>query len=125
MEAKKQMTYNATNAKEQPTLPQDQIFTGVITNIEDGTVSKFVKDTTKWQGDVNQKAIEVNIEVIHNEIKYDMNQLFTYNEEKGKTVFSQKSNLGKYKGKYGKLPEVGDQVKLLTNKEGFLKLKLD
>ena len=121
----KQMAYNATNAKEQPTLPQDTIFIGVILSIDDGTVSKFVKDTSKWQGDVNQEAIELQIEVVHNDIKYPMNQLFTYNEENGKTVFSQKSNLGKYKAKYSKLPEVGDQVKLMTNNEGFLKLKLE
>ena len=119
------MAYNPKNAKEQPTLPPDTIFTGVIIGIKDGKVKDFVKNIDKWTGDIEQAAINMEIEVLHNDRKYNTEQLFTYNEEDGKTVYSPKSNLGKFKAKYNKLPEVGDQLKLLTNNEGFLKLKLD
>lgn len=119
------MGYNPKNSEEQPTLPPDKIFTGVIIGIKDGKVKDFVKNTEKWTGNIEQAAINLEIEVMHNEKKYNTEQVFTYNEEDGKTVYSQKSNLGKFKAKYNKLPETGDQLKLLTNGEGFLKLKLD
>ncbi len=44
--------------------------------------------------------------------------------ENGVTKYSEKSNLGKFKAKYGKLPTAGDQIKAMTNKDGFLRLIL-
>jgi hypothetical protein len=124
-EGEQKMAYNATNAKEIETLPADEVLQGIITNISDGKVKDFVKNTENWKGDINGPAIEANIEVTYNGNKYDFNQLFTYSEENGKTAFSPLSNLGKYSKKYGKLPEVGDQVKCMTKADGFLKLKLE
>lgn len=60
-----------------------------------------------------------------NSEKVNVKQLFTYIEEEGLTKYTKSSNLGKYKLKYGKLPEVGDQVKILTNGDGFGKIKLN
>lgn len=116
--------YDAKNAKEEPTLPSDEIFTGAIIDIKDGQVKEFVT-SDKWQGDKEGKAIQITIEVMHKEQSHKFEQVFTYTEEEGKTIYRPKSNLGKYKKKYEKLPEVGDQIKCLTNSEGFLKLKLE
>ena len=119
------MGYNPQQAKEQPTLPADTIFTAVITKIDDGFVKDFVKgDITKWKNP-SEPAIDVNMEVMHNEKKYEFSVIFTYTLEGEQTIFSPRSNLGKFKTKYGKLAEVGDQVKAMTNKDGFLKLVLE
>jgi len=45
--------------------------------------------------------------------------------ENGKTVYSSNSNLGKYNNYYRKLPEAGDQVRCLTNKDGFFRLLIE
>ncbi len=119
------MGYNPQNAKEEPTLPADTIFTAVIIDIKDGIVKEFVKgDITKWKNP-EETAINVTMEVIHNEKKYTFDNIFTYLEEGGVTKYSPKSNIGKFKIKYGKLPTAGDQVKAMTNKDGFLRLVLE
>ena len=119
------MVYTPQNAKEQPGLPSDVVFDGVITKLRDGKVSEIVTNLENWKGDPNSPCIEVAMEVTHKEKKFEFTQIFTYEEEDGKTVYSPRSNLGKYKAKYGKLPESADQIKAMTNKDGFLKLKLD
>ena len=119
------MGYQPKNAIETAMLPQDTILDGVITQIADGKVKEFVKDTTNWKGDINQPAINITMEVTANDKKVDLDQLFTYTEKDGKTAYTPRSNLGKYKKKYNKLPEPGDKVKISTNSEGFGKIKLD
>ena len=116
--------YNAKDSKEEAAIPEDTILQGIVINIDDGKVSDFVK-SDKWQGNTSDPAINVNVEVKHNERTYQFSQVFTYREEDGTTKYGAKSNLGKYKKKYGKLPEVKDLVKAITNTEGFLRLKLD
>ena len=116
---------NATEGKDKTQLPPDSILVGVISNIEDGVVEKFVKDTTKWEGDIKSPAINLTIEVKNGEEIVKIENLFTYRENEGKTIYHPKSNLGKYKLKYSKLPEAGDQVKIIVNSEGFGKVKLD
>jgi len=61
----------------------------------------------------------VHIEIQHNSEKYELQKLFNYKNENDKTVFSSNSNLGKYKKYYNKLPESGDQVRVLTNTDGL------
>jgi hypothetical protein len=127
------MVYNAKEAvelKNKTELPVDSILTGVITHIEDGVVKKFISEEAakEWQGDINSPAIQLTIELqIGEEVKQQihLHQRYTYLLEEGKTLYSPKSNLGKYKKKYGKLPEPGDQVKVITNENGFGKIKLD
>jgi len=118
------MGYDPHNAKEQPRLPPDTILNGVIINITDGQVKDFIK-SEKWEGDLQNPAIDITTEVLHQNNKYTFSQVMTYKEEQGTTVYAPNSNMGRYKKKYGKLPEVGDQVKVITDKDGFLKLKLD
>jgi len=99
--------------------------TGVIVKIDDGKTSDFVKNTENWKGDIQAPAINVCIEIMHNNEKYELQKLFNYKNEGDKTVFSSNSNLGKYKQYYNKLPEAGDQVKCLTNKDGFFRLLIE
>jgi len=120
------MGYNAKESKEQMQLQPDKILNGVIATIDDGVVEDFVKNTDKWQGDTKQKAINVTVDVdIGTDSKPQISQLFTYLEEGGKTVYSPKSNLGKYHKKYGKLPEVKDQIQVITDSDGFGKIKIE
>lgn len=120
--------YNATKAKEaepQAQLPKDTIFDGIISNIEDGTVKQFVTNLEKWEGSPEQPAINLTIEVKVGEEIRDIQQLFTYRTEYEHTIYTKNSNLGKFKLKYGKLPEKGDEVKVITNSEGYGRIKLD
>jgi hypothetical protein len=118
--------YNPQNAKECVGLPPDTIYTGVIVDIQDRKVKDFVKseDIGKWKKP-EQNAINVCFEVIHNGQSYKVFKIFTYAETNGTTEYGSKSDLGKFKAKYGKLPTMGDQAKFMTNKDGFLRLKLD
>ena len=119
------MVYNPNNATEKQGLGAGLSATGVITTIEDGKTSDFVKNTENWKGDINALAINIHIEILHNSEKYELQKIFNYKDEQGRTVFSSNSNLGKYKQYYKKLPESGDQVKCLTNKDGFFRLLLE
>jgi len=124
--------YNAETAVEgtdKTQLPTDSILDGVITNVEDGQVKGFVKNLEKWTGNHDQTAINLTIEVIQlgevSEVTL-IEQVFTYQtNDEGKTVYTPKSNLGKFKWKYGKLPSPGVKVKIITNSDGFGKIKLD
>lgn len=116
--------YNAKEGKEQTMLSPDAILDGTIKEIKDGIVKDFVHDTSKWQGSVDQPAINIQVEV-NNTNGLTFEQLFTYNNEGSSTTFAPNSNLGKYKKKYNKLPEVGDNIKVATNSDGFGKIKLD
>ena len=117
--------YNPQQSIEKQGIGAGVSATGVITSIEDGKTSDFVKNTENWKGDINSPAINVHIEILHNSEKYELQKLFNYKNEGGKTVFSSNSNLGKYKQYYKKLPESGDQCKVLTNKDGFFRLLIE
>ena len=118
------MGFNPQNAKEEPALPADVVFDGAILQIEDKKVKDFVKNLAKWS-DPEQTAINCVIAVLHKEKEFRFDHLFPYDVDGETTVYSPRSKLGKYKAKYNKLPEVGDKVKVMTNTEGFLRLKLD
>ena len=117
--------YNPQNAKEEPALPADLICEGAIINVADGQVKDFVKDTTKWKSGADSKAINVEMETKHNERVFQFAQVFGYEERDGKTIYSERSNLGKFKKKYGQLPAAGVKIKAMTNKDGFLRLLLE
>lgn len=119
------MVYDAKNAKEKAFLPPDAILDGVIAHIQDGKVEDFVTNTENWTGDIKQPAINIAMEIKSGEETIKIEQIFTYNNNNGATTYSPNSNLGKYKKKYGKLPEPGDQVKIQTTEDGFGKIKLD
>lgn len=121
------MVYSPTNAKivETAQLPKDSILDGIIISIEDGKVKDFIPEGIEWKGDKDGPAINILLEVKSGEEHPQIKQLFTYQEENGNTIVSSKSNLGKYKVKYGKLPEAGDQIKIVSNNDGFGKIKLD
>ena len=127
------MTYNAKKPNEiEPTtgLPADSILDGVIINIKDGYVKDFVANTEKWKN-ADSNAIEITSEVAVKKENSDvtemvqLTQIYTYISENDKTTFTKGSNLSKYFNKYKKLPEAGDQVKIVTNEKGFGKIKID
>ena len=121
------MAYDAKNAKELDgrSLPKDTILDGVITHIQDGKIKEFVKDAAKWENPESD-AIELEIEMNTPNGLQKMHQLFTYVAAKdGQTAYTKSSNIGKYKVKYGKLPEAGDQVKIITDGNGYGKVKLN
>lgn len=121
--------YDATNAvlgEDKPKLPKDSIFDAVITDVKDGKVSDFISPNVAWQGDREGCAIDLTIEVkIPEQDSVVVNNLFTYFVEDGKTVYTPKSNLGKYHEKYGKLPEKGDQIKVYSTDKGYGKVKIE
>ena len=126
------MAYNPKNAiegEDKTQLPKDSIFNGVIVDIRDGKVSDFVPDNVEWKGPRDGPVIEITTEVATHNGNPDgsvrVKQLFTYFQEEDKTIYTPKSNLGKYHKKYGKLPIVGEQVKVITNSEGWGKIKLE
>ncbi len=120
--------YNPQNAKEIEGLPKDSILDGAIIEIKDGKVSDFItKEETRneWKGNINQPAINVTVEVMHNNNSVKLGQIFTYIDNDGITEYPMNSNIGKFKLKYGGLPTLGKQVKVTTNDKGFGKIKLD
>ena len=130
MQEVNKMGYNPQNAKEGNAgtqLPADTIMDGVIVSINDGHTKDFIKPEVQkiWKGDIESLAINCTVEVKNGEEMVKIEQLFTYSEEEGQTIYNAKSNLGKFKVKYGKLPVAGDQVKVITNSDGFGKIKLD
>lgn len=120
--------YKTQNAKEiESGLPADVVLDGVIVYINDGRLKDFVKDLTKWDADADQFCIKAFVEVKNKSgASVKVEQLFTYhNNEDGVVVYGSKSNLAKFKRKYGCLPDAGVKVKVQTNGEGFGKIKLD
>lgn len=125
------MTYNANNAKEvtqQSNLEKNHVYDTVIVNMVDGIVDEFLDEKVKpnWQGDLKGHAINVvyQIPTPDGDKEFaELSQVFTYNVgEDGSTEYSKTSNLAKYKKQYGKLPEVGDKIKVLTNSDGKPKI---
>jgi hypothetical protein len=123
--------YNAKNYVEAKGngLPTDTILDGVIIGIEDKQVKDFIPESAKvtWKGDIESSAINVEIEILVGESKTSIkiHQMFSYFEKDGKTGYASSSNLGKYFAKYKKMPEIGDQVKIITDSNGFGKIKLN
>jgi len=119
------MAYDPKNAKEKKGIPEDTVLTGIITNITDGKVSDFVKNTEKWEGDTNNPAIEITILVQYEGQEKEFKQVLTYQLENDTVIYPTKSNMGKYKKIYGKLPEEKDEIKCITDGNGFLKIKIE
>lgn len=110
--------------------PEDSIFVGVITDIQEGIVKDFISEKAQqhWKSDLDGNVIEVSYEVIVPETKATIkhSQLFTFElTDEGRTGFTTNSNLAKYYRKYGNLPEVGQTVKVMTDSNGRGKIKLD
>jgi len=118
------MTYNAHKIIEKSALPEDTVFDVVITHLHDGTVKDFVNSVEKWK-DPDSPAINVDMEMKHNDQAYRFSELFTYRNEGPDTVVGHRSKIGKFIKKYGVPPDVGVKVKAMTNTEGFLRLKIE
>lgn len=126
--------YNPQNAKEvetQSKLEPDTIYSCVITKIEEGITKDFLPEQvlSTWKGELDTDAINVCMQIKYGEKEtdfIDFSQMFNLKfVDDGSVEYNKKSNLAKFKKKYGKLPEIGQLVKVSTNGEGKPKLKLD
>lgn len=129
MFTEKSKMFDAKNAKivSGSKLKPNDIYTGIIISVEDKTAREFIPETAHkgWRGNIDAPALNVTVEVVENDESINVTQMFTYIIEDGKTIVSDKSNLGKYNKLYKKYPEVGDHVKVITNADGFGKLKVE
>jgi hypothetical protein len=99
----------------------------VVIELKDGKVADFLTEEAqaKW-ANPTQEAIEIVVECKHNDESYKDAKIFPYRvDTNGVTVYTPKSNLGKYAKYYKKLPEVGDQVQMKTNADGYFKLVIE
>ena len=119
------MVYNTENAREvtpHGKFPKDTILDGIIVRITDGQVKDFAKN---WKNP-EQPAIQVHYECGTGENIIQDDTIFTYLMGEDKVVeYTMKSNIGKYKVKYGHLPTVQDKIKVITNSDGYGQIKLD
>ena len=130
MEEKSKMVYNASKGKEEEQKVLAGMATkGVITLVEDGRVKDFIKSPEglkAYSNNTDDLAINVNIEVLYENDKYMVSKMFMYhNDSDGNVAFGPNSHLGKYNSYYRKLPDVGDEVNLLSDKNGFFKLIIE
>jgi len=117
------MAYNPENGivtEATGNLPKDTIIDGEVESIDDGIVSKFVVNLAAWKNP-SQPAIQVCVDCGGEKLTH----LFPYTEVDGKTAYSEKSHLGKFVSKYAGLPRIGMKVKVVTDKRGFGRIKLD
>ena len=121
------MTYNASKGKELESLKPGIVGTAIITVVNDGKVADFLSEEAKakWANPL-QSAIEISAEHVVGEEKYTDTRIFPYKtDDEGFTVFTGRSNLGKFFKYYKKLPEVGDQVQMKTNADGYFKIVIE
>jgi len=119
--------YNVNNAIEQEQLQAGIIIKGIIIQINDGIVKDFINEVAlaKWLKP-EETAIELVVECQHEGNTYKDTRIMPYRTNTdGNTVYSTNSNLGKYNRYYKKLPEVGDQVQMKTNANGFFKIIIE
>lgn len=116
------MAYNAKNANEIKPIPAGELCQGIITQIQDGKAKDFINEKALDKFD-NPEANCINLimEVKYQDRIMSVEQMLTYIEIDGKTSFTKKSNLGKWFAKYGKLPEVGDKIVLMSNAGGYFR----
>jgi|WetSurMetagenome_2_1015567.scaffolds.fasta_scaffold370325_2 hypothetical protein len=120
------MAYNAEARDEVVKgLPADLIQDAVVIAIQDGKIKDF-PNTETWKNR-EDTAIQVTFSTKYKERDYVITQIFNYtNGTDGKSVqYGEKSNLGKYVKKYSHKPKVSDIVKVITNSDGFFRLKLE
>lgn len=119
------MAYNAKNIEVTKGLPPGITSKGVIKTLVDGKVEEFVHEKAKDKWKLKQPAINIEVEVIYNDKTYMVSKMFPYNDIDGRTTFGEKSDLGKYNKYYKKVPEMGDQVNLITNSDGYWRILLE
>ena len=123
------MPYDSEKGKE--LVPEAGITAeGIVINIDDRQVKDFVtlneEQKRNWKGDLDSEAINLTLEIFHDNKKLRIEQFFTYKtNNEGQTEYGKKSNLGKYNTYYGKLPQVGDRVKTVTDVNGFFRLLIE
>ena len=114
------MVYNAKEYVEGTGIPAGTQGEAEVIEINDSTLGELFKDAPfDFKGDPLQTAIEVVAKLNYGGQEFSVRKVFNYREVDGKVAVSSLSGLGKYKKLYGKLPEVGDKVKVFANAQGF------
>jgi hypothetical protein len=113
--------------EETKSLKPDVQAKGVITEVKDGLFGAFLNESAKEAmekkgADLSKSCIEVHVKVTYENKDYNIRKLFKYESIKGKTVFSEKSDLGLFKKKYSTLPKVGVDVLCQTDADGFFQI---
>jgi len=123
------MTYNPENTEPLVTadLPKDSVLEGTIIDVQDGQIKDFVSEKAQesWKGSTDQTAINSTIEISIDGKTSRISQVFTYIDDEGKTKYTKSSNLGRFVLKYGHAPKAGLAVMVITNSDGYGRVKLD
>lgn len=121
------MAYNPEEATEIPVLAAGIVKEGVIIKIEDGKIKDHIHEDgrEKWKHSLETSAIKVIVECLHDEVTHQADEVFTYINGEGKTKFSERSKIGKFKAYYKALPVVGGKVQMKTNADGYFKFVIE
>lgn len=127
-EEKQTKEYDLNNAEEVKPLPPDMICEGVIIGLKYYEHPSEINE--KWgynsegQKESDMKAIEIIAETIYDEKTYQIKKAFTFFEKEGKVRIGSKSNLSKFRLKYGIMPHIGQKIKFITNEKGYFEVRL-
>jgi len=100
--------------------PRDEILKGVIIKIEKGLLSEFLDPAVHAKFDnLEQPTLRLSFEVKYNDKIIKGQDRLNYYEEP-----MSNSKLGKFLTKYDKL-EVGQEIKVIYNDNGFGSIKVD
>ena len=118
--------YNAKSSIEIQNVKPGEVTQGIIVHIVDGKVKDFIKneEIIKKFKNIDSDCINMLIEFNYQGRIFKIEKMFTFMMVNGQTAYSPKSNIGKYKRFYGKLPEAGDVVKLLSDSDGYFRLMM-
>jgi len=121
------MAYDADKVEVRPPLAAGVVETGVIIDIKDGKVKDHIDSEyyDNWKDSLDNSAIKVSVECLHEGIKYQDEKIFTYEDVGGTTKFGANSNLGKFHSYYKKAPKSGEQIQMKTNAKGYFRLVIE
>lgn len=110
------MTYNPDDLNEQAQEAEENVegLTGEIVAIEEGTAEDFFGDDVQGDADKDMIAVEIDTEggdTITEYFSQPQNEMSWVNPT---------FRLARYKAAYGSVPEVGQEVRLTVNADGFL-----
>lgn len=100
--------------------PKDEILNGVVVDIKKGILSEFVDPQYHGKFDnLTQETLYISYET-----KFNENTLTGFDKMPYYDKPMSNSKLGKYLTKYGEL-KVGQNIKVVYDKDGFGKIKID
>ena len=95
------------------------IVAGKVTSIQSGPIRNFVKDLTKWECPETAEVIQVHVMGEHNGLTIESATIIMLPTDK---IIRPRSTLAKWQSGYGKLPEIGQDVQMKMNADGYWKV---